>query len=359
MSTPAVIFGGPSPEHDVSIILGLPAARTLADAGHDVAAIYWSKTAEFFAVDLDLEINAFEGGVPKKSRPLALGSNGFEGKKAPRPSVIINCCHGGPGEDGTLQAALDLAGIPYTGPSAAGAALGMDKLAFGGVVQAAGLPCLPRALATADADAPPFDGPYIVKPRFGGSSIGIELASDWATARALVTTSVHLRAGAVVEPYRPDSDDLNIGLRSYPELQLSAIERPLRSEGRSEILGYADKYLGGQGMETAPRELPADIPSDVEKQLRDVAAAVASLVGLRGVARLDFLYDDGVLLVNEINTIPGSMAKYLWIDPVIPFQQLLEDMMTEATTRPSIFWTAAGADGSALRAAGSVASKLG
>jgi D-alanine-D-alanine ligase len=210
-----------------------------------------------------------------------------------------------------------------------------------------------------EEDTPPFDGPYIVKPRFGGSSIGIELAGDWATARALVRASVHLRAGAVVEPYRPDSVDLNVAMRSYPELQLSAIEQPLRSAGQSEILGYADKYLGGEGMARAPRELPADIPADIEKQLRDAASAVAGLVNVRGVARIDFLYDDGQLYVNEINTIPGSLSKYLWIDPVVPFTQLLQDMIAEATARPSLHWTAAGADGSVLRAAGSVASKLG
>ena len=87
-------------------------------------------------------------------------------------------CHGGPGEDGTLQAALDLAGVRYTGPSAAGAALGMDKLAFGGAMAAAGVPSLPRAAFTADGADPDFAGPYIVKPRFGGSSIGIEITDD-------------------------------------------------------------------------------------------------------------------------------------------------------------------------------------
>jgi D-alanine-D-alanine ligase len=77
------------------------------------------------------------------------------------------------------------------------------------------------------------------------------------------------------------------------------------------------------------------------------------------VARLDFLYDNGEIFVNEINTIPGSLAKYLWIDPLVPFARLLEDMIAEATARPSTSWTVAGADGSALRSAGSIASKLG
>src|SRR5436309_1794154 len=86
MSQSAVIFGGPSPEHDVSIILGLPAARTLAGAGQDVTAVYWTKTGEFFVVDTDLEAIDFADGVPKKSRPVTLRSGGFEGNRAPSSS---------------------------------------------------------------------------------------------------------------------------------------------------------------------------------------------------------------------------------------------------------------------------------
>jgi len=385
----AVIFGGPSPEHDVSILIGLPATRALAAAGHDVAAIYWSKTGDFFAVEPDAEKEAFYDGVPRKSRPLTLGTTGFDGKKAPRPDVVVNCCHGGPGEDGTLQAALDLARIPYTGPTVAGAALGMDKFAFGAAVAAAGLPTLPRAVVSADAAEPPFAGPYIVKPRFGGSSIGIEVAADWPTARALAQQVVHYRAGAVVEPYRPDSVDLNIAARAYPAFELSAIEKPLREKG---ILDYRDKYLtgGGEGMASAPKELPASIASEIEKQLREAAATVATVAGLRGIARIDFLLDGDDLYVNEINTIPGSLAKHLWIDPPIsltqllldgddlyvneintipgslakhlwdvPFASLLDAMLEEAGRRPTTHYTTAGADGTALRAAGTIASKLG
>ena len=358
MSQPAVIFGGPSPEHDVSILTGLQAARALAAVGLDVAAIYWSKTNTFHAVDPASEGSDFVEGVPRKARDLVLTTQGFEGKKAPRLNVVVNCCHGGPGEDGTLQAALDLAGLAYTGPTVAGAALGMDKLAFGAAVTALGLPSLPRQLVTPDADEP-FKGPYIVKPRFGGSSIGIEVAADWTTARALLQ-SVHMRAGAVVEPYLPEAYDLNVAVRAYPEVQLSAIEKPLRKAAADGgILGYADKYLGGEGMVSAPRELPADIPSEVEKQLREAATAIVGLAGVRGVARIDFLRNGDELYVNEINTIPGSLAKYLWVEPTVPFATLLTDMIAEAERRPSIAWTSAGADGSALRAAGSIAGKLG
>ena len=352
MPQPAVIFGGPSPEHDVSILTGLQAARAL---GSSTIAVYWAKTGDFFEVDPSLEGKDFVDGVPRKSPELSLiAGQGFVKKKRLDIRAVVNCCHGGPGEDGSLQAALDLAGVRYTGPNVAAAALGMDKLAFGNVVAAAGLPTLPRAALATDA-APGFDGPYIVKPRFGGSSIGISIVEDAMTAQALLGSDAHLRAGAVVEPYLPDSYDLNVGVRSWPVLQLSLIEKPVRGEG-SGILGYKDKYVGGEGMVSAPRQLPALIDDDTDKTIRDAAERIAVLAGVRGIARIDFLMDGDRLYVNEINTIPGSLAKYLWEEP---FEQLLTHMIEEAERRPTTHWTTAGADGTALRSAGSIAGKLG
>ena len=359
MPAPAVLFGGPSPEHDVSILTGLQAVRALPGA----RAVYWAKAGGFWEVDADHEAGAFADGVPRRSERLRLvAGEGFVGKRRPlEVSAVVNCCHGGPGEDGTLQGMLDMAGLAYTGPNVPAAALGMDKLAFGQVVTAAGLPSLPRALLAADAD-PPFPGPYIVKPRFGGSSIGIDAdVADAATARARLAANPHLRAGAVVEPYRPDAYDLNLAARSWPALSLSAVERPLRGDRGGPILGYRDKYLGGDGMVSAPRQLPADLAPAVEARLRELAVAVAGLVGLRGLARIDFLAaGDGTedLWVNEVNTIPGSLSKYLWVDPAVPFARLLADLLDEAVRRPACHWSTAGADGTALRSAGSIASKL-
>ena len=371
MSQPAVLFGGPSPEHDVSVLTGLQAARALAQTGVSVTAIYWHKKSQvFFEVDPMLEAEAFHEDAPRGARELRLvagpgggflgAKGGLLGKERPLGiSAVVNCCHGGPGEDGTLQAALDLAGVAYTGPTVAGAALGMDKLAFAGAVAAADLPTLPRTLVQAGLP-PPIPGPYIVKPRFGGSSIGIEVVQDLATATKLADTSVHLRRGAVLEPYLPESYDLNIGVRTWPELQLSAVERPLRSPESSEILGYKDKYLGGEGMMSAPRQLPAEIPEALEKAIHGAATSVAALAMVRGLARIDFLVDGNDWYVNEVNTIPGSLARYLWVDPApVPFTTLLADMLTEAVNRPSYRPDATGADGVALRSASSIASKLG
>jgi D-alanine-D-alanine ligase len=371
MSRPAVIFGGPSPEHDISILTGLLSARALTAAGSEVHCLYWSKTAEWYAVDADLEGEAFVEGVPRRARPLRLlaepgggfvGDGGLLRKERPLAiSAAVNCCHGAPGEDGTLQGALDLAGIPYAGPSVAGAALGMDKLAFGAVVVAAGLPSLPRVLGRdSPLWAPPFAGPYIVKPRFGGSSIGIAVAADAGAVDGLLRNSVHLGAGAVIEPYRAQAEEVQIAVRAWPEVRLSNLLRPKRRAGGAEFYTYGEKYVPGEGMHAAEGEIDPELADGVAASLREAAVVLASAARVRGVARLDFLVEGTDWYVNEINTIPGSMAKHLWVDPKVPIQELLAGLLDEAVARPTTgHWTTAGADGSALRSAGSINGKLG
>lgn len=363
----SVIFGGPSPEHDVSVLTGLQAERALREVGRSVVPIFWDKAGGFHQLKPGLEGSAFIDGVPSGSTAVQLVadsgfcvSKGMLGKSSPLTTgVVINCCHGAAGEDGALQGAFDLAGVSYSGPDVASAALCMDKLAFAGLVKAAGLPALPRELVdTAPGWKPTFDGPYMVKPRRGGSSIGIHVAADVETAVALTKSDVHLQDGALIEPYRPDSVDLNVAVRAWPQLEISAIEKPVRSSTSAEILTYADKYIGGEGMASAPREVPAKIDPTVAKRVHELATEVSRLVGIRGVARIDFLFEDDELFVNEVNNPPGSMARYLWVDPVIPFATLLADLETEAVRRPARRFSSAGADGTVLRSAGSIAAKL-
>ena len=134
MSYPAVCFGSPSPEHDISILTGLQAVRSLQRAGDKVAALYWAKSGAWYEVPAETEADEFANGIPNSSVPviLATGTDGGfyretrRGKKTPIDiSAVVNCCHGVPGEDGTLQAVFDLAGLKYTGPSQWGAACGM------------------------------------------------------------------------------------------------------------------------------------------------------------------------------------------------------------------------------------------
>jgi D-alanine-D-alanine ligase len=365
--TVGVLFGGPTPEHDISILTGLLALHELERSDRDTLGIYWTKTGAFYSVPRGVEAEAFLEGLPRGSSELSLrlgDDGGFYasarlGKdRALDFEAVVLATHGGPGEDGSLQAALDLAGVNYTGPSVAGAALGMDKWSFGAVMVSEGIPTLARALLDPSTASLPFDGPYILKPRFGGSSIGIDVVVDLATAKTRLSSNPHLALGCVVEPYRADLSDLQIALRTYPTLALSAIERPLRRTDESEILNYRDKYVGGEGMVSAPRELPAVMSSAQADAVRRYTSAIARVASVRGVARVDFLASDDELFVNEINTIPGSLSKHLFVDPPLAFAQLLGDLITEAVQRPAHRYSAAGADGEVLRKATSIAAKL-
>ena len=352
MSLPAVLFGGPSPEHDISITTGLMASRTLG-ACH---AVYWDKTGRFHLVDGDHEPKDFADGTPRKARELSFiaePGGGFHLKRrALDISVIVLATHGGPGEDGTLQGMLDLAGYRYSGPGQAGSALGMDKFAFGATVERLGLPTLPRTLLS--AEPPEFDGPYILKPRFGGSSIGIEVVEDHPTALALAASSPQHGEGTVVEPFLEGVRDLQVALRFHPSVQTSSIEEPAQVAGG--VYTYQQKYLAwdaGSGVSNPT----ADLDAATERDVRRMAEDVGRMIGIRGIARVDFLLTDAALFVNEINTIPGSLSGALWAP--ITREELLRDVVAELEAIPPRRYSTHGADGTALRNARSIASKLG
>jgi D-alanine-D-alanine ligase len=361
----AIVFGGPSPEHDISILTGLLSERVLREAGQDIAPLYWTRTGEWVLCPPGAEAKDFLDGAPRGATRLevSLGGGfqtpkkGLGGAKPVAIDIALNCCHGGAGENGGLNSVFDQLRIPITGGPSTIAALGMDKLAFGAVLEAAGIPTLPR-VALSSTVAPSFDGPYIVKPRFGGSSIGIEVVEDLNTARALAKSSVQLRQGAVLEPFSKGAIDLNMGYCTHPTLRTSLLEKPLAPAAAEGIYSYGQKYLQTDGLVAAPRELPAQVPDAVTHEAERLTAAVVEVVGLRGLGRLDFLLIDDVLHVNEVNTIPGSMGLYLWPSTVSAAELLLgaveEARGSFGRTEPAPF-----EPGAALRAAGGMAGKLG
>ncbi|MBB5843919.1 D-alanine-D-alanine ligase [Conyzicola lurida] len=368
MSSPwAVLFGGPSPEHEISILTGLQSERVLTASGEAVLPIYWAPNGEWWLVPAGTEAKDYLTGVPKGSKAVDVRVSGDTGlyvkKRALDISAVLLTLHGGLGEGGGAAALFTLLGIPATGSTLFAGAVGMDKLAFGGLMEVAGIPTLRRELLSA-THAPSFPGPYIVKPRFGGSSIGIEIVEDVDAARAVASASAHLRAGAVVEPYRPELVDLNIGFRTFPQLAVTALEKPIRVNAENGLYSYADKYLSGGagsevGLTSAPREFPANVPDAVATLAAELATRVAEVTGLTGVVRVDLLLDEsnGELFVNEVNSIPGAMSLYLWA-PQAPAATVLKDALVEARDRRVVTPASGFGSGAALRAAGGIAGKL-
>ena len=268
--TIAVVFGGPSPEHDVSILTGL---QVSPDPGRGGPGCLRPLLVE-------------DGGlVPGPGRPGGgrLPRRGAPpGRAAPAADRVRGRLPGGrgpagEGQDGRARGGRDLLprgtgggriapGRPRSGrhplqPVRArpGPPSGWTSWPSPAWWPRPGCRFCRRVLLDPASTDLGFPGPYIVKPRYGGSSLGIETVEDLATAVARLGANPHLRQGAVIEPYRPDLFDLNIAVRLWPEPLLSAIEKPLRSSAGAEILNYRDKYVGGEGMASAPRELPARI----------------------------------------------------------------------------------------------------
>lgn len=367
MALIGVVFGGPSPEHDISILTGLQAALALHEDGAEVCCLHWTKTGSWQRVPPTTEASAFlEPTVPGATEVELAVPGGFVERRRLRSGpielgTVLNCCHGGPGEDGSLAALLLLAGLRVTGPRPQASALVMDKLATAATARAAGIPAVETVLAKGSPGSttslPPE--PWVAKPRFGGSSIGVEAGvTDLETVEALGRTGAG-RAGMLVQPFLEGWTDLNIAIRTYPSVELSPIERPLRND--SGVYSYKDKYLtGGAGMDAAPRELPADIPDKVRDTVIAYTHTLVDVLDLTGAPRVDYLWDgaDEVVLC-EVNAIPGAWGNHLWRESGVSrtalYRGLIEEAAASAAGLPQ--WSPT-SDGRALRMSGSIASKL-
>jgi len=319
----AVVYGGPSAEHDVSIVSGTAIAEALAGAGHPVRQLLVDLAGGWWLLPADHRRDGRPGAA--YDAPGSLGAAGpFAAGEAtaglaaasPQPVVFV-ALHGPFGEDGTIQAILEAAGLAYTGSGVAASAVGMDKPFFKRVARGAGLPVLPWVEITGtrwsadregvldELDAFAAGAPgrrVIVKPACLGSSVGMSIAWSPADREAAVELALHYDARALAEPCLPTPRELEVAvLGNAPgDLQVLGPGEVIPSR---DFYDYIDKYVAG-----AARILPrADVDEATAAECRRIAAAAFELIGAEGMARVDFLQDrqTGSLYLNEINTIPG------------------------------------------------------
>jgi D-alanine-D-alanine ligase len=320
----AVVLGGPSAEHDVSIVSGSAIAAALGARGHAVSQ---------FLVDLAGEWWLLPPGHRRGDRapaayddPAGLGASGpfaageaAAGIAGARPApVVFIALHGPYGEDGTVQAILEAAGLAYTGSGVGASAVGMDKPLFKRIARGAGLPVLDwvevgraawradRASVLAELDelaASAPDGRLIAKPACLGSSVGMGIAHRPAERAAIVEGALAHDVRAIVEPCLDRPRELEMGVLGNVATGLSLLGPGEVIPGH-EFYDYADKYGAGS---TALTHGTADLPEAVAAEVRRVGGAAFALIGAAGFARVDFLLDraTGRLALNEINTIPG------------------------------------------------------
>ncbi len=318
--TVAVIFGGKSSEHNVSIVTGVQA---LCDFPRGITAVpvyidergVWHTGKEYADIKL---YSGLHGSYPGKvvhlrpSEPYLYTKNG---KKIFKLDCCLLCTHGANGEDGSLQGLIKISGIPFTGSGVTASAAGMDKDIMKKLFKAAELPIVPYVTLSADEYVndsyaalgkikSSLEFPLIVKPRGAGSSIGIGIAHDYNELFAAVRVALEWDTVAVIEQALENFDEYNCAVLCG---EPSEVEKPV---GWKEFLTYEDKYLSKS--ENVKREFPAAISDELRDKIRDLAVKAYNAVGADGVARVDFLYCNGELYVNEINTIPGSLAAYFF-----------------------------------------------
>ena len=361
----AVIFGGHSVEHEVSIISGLQALNALNTEKYEAFPLYISKDNCFYVGENLRQIASYRDmktclGAATRVLPVP-SENGIQLVRYPMKKfgnntvaafdVAIPVVHGTNVEDGTLMGYLEMLGVPYAACDVTSSALGMDKFAMKGVLEMAGIPVLPARQYTGKQYAMDSEAvlseiesaigyPVIVKPVNLGSSVGISKARDRASLVDAMDLAVSFSARVLVERAVPNLREINCAvLGDYEDARPSACEEPLNAE---DILTFGDKYLSGggknggsKGMTDLKRRCPAELPEGMTEQVQELAVATFKALGCLGVARIDFLNDKetGELWVNEINTIPGSLAFYLWQEVGLRVEGLMDELVRLAFKR--------------------------
>lgn len=358
-----VIFGSRSCEREVAIISAIQLMRYADTEQYDIIPVYIDEHGNWYTGEKLKEISTFQpfrgeaAGVVRVFPDLTAGSgallrlaqgNGLFAREkleiVARIDVYIVVMHGLNGEDGTLQGLLELANVPYTSTGVPGSAIGMDKIMMKQFFRGAGLPVLPGVAVTrreyeSHADdviakvSSELEYPVFVKPANLGSSIGVSRADDEAGLRDSLSLAFEYDRRVLVEKGLNQPIELNCSVLGYDdEVMASSIEMPLNS---TEFLTFGEKYLasgGSKGMASLHRVLPAPIEEDLKAEIQDMSMNIFRMMDGKGVVRIDYMFDrdSGKLYITEINTIPGSLAFYLWEYDGMRYRELIDRMIRYA-----------------------------
>ena len=335
MKTIAVIFGGRSAEHDVSIITAhIPVMQSLhAAGGFDVWPVYITKVGDWYA---DKAMNDFaffkqsnyEDILKRKRKVRFLFDNGLKFiwpgllESKIKIDIVFPAMHGTYGEDGSLMGLLRMAKVPFVGCDMAASAVAMDKAFTKQVLQAEGVPVVPFVRCTkSDWSASTFleksaklKYPLFVKPVHLGSSIGITKVKRQSELENAIEVAFHYDNKVLVEEGVENLIEVTLPITGNDEPELASVERPLNKTG---FFDFKDKYLSGgkgSGVNSEYSEIPAKIGDELTKQVRELGRKTYKALGCSGIARVDFLIDSATnkIFVNEVNTLPGSLYHHNW-----------------------------------------------
>ncbi len=351
----AVIFGGRSVEHDVSIVTGSQIMQAFAADRYDVVPIYISRDGKWYTGDplsqldnyTDDDLLRRNGVIPCILSPdtrhhgliLYPLAGRFSKSQIKRIDIVFPALHGTHGEDGNLQGLLELADVPYVGYATLGSALTNDKIMTKMVLRQNNVPVLndcffsrerwlrePEAIV--DEILERLQMPLFIKPATLGSSIGIGRADSPELLRASIDVAASFDRRILVEPAITDGVEINCSVIGFgEEYRASTLEQPVSWD---EFLSYEDKYLrGDEGMKSAERLIPAPLDESLTSRIQDLSVHAFQAVDGRGIARIDYLVrpEHDEIYLNEINTMPGSLALYLWREDGLTSEQLVDKLV--------------------------------
>lgn len=360
MKTIAVIFGGKSAEHDVSIITAhTPIIESLlASKEYDVWPIYITKEGKWYADKAMNDMAFFKRpdyeSVLKNQKHVSISfEKGFEivwpgifGKRV-KFDLVFPSMHGTYGEDGSLQGLLRMAGVPFVGCDLFASAVSMDKVLTKQVLAAEGIPVVPYVWFTrfewgryADAFKARIRGlsyPLFVKPVHLGSSIGISRVKNEEELLRAIEVALHYDDKVLVEEGVQDLIEITLPIMGNDEARTAECERPLN---KTEFFDFKDKYLSGgkkgsSGANSEYSEVPAHIGERLTNAVKDMGVHVYRTLGCQGLARVDFLIDKSrdKIFVNEVNTLPGSLYHHNWKKAGVSNMELVVGLIRLAEER--------------------------
>ena len=340
----AVFFGGDSVESDISVITGIGALSSLDAAKYDGIAVYVRDNKFWVAADQ----KALSVGVYSKfnksnfkevyisNKRLVFANKRFK-EKAVDIDVALLCMHGGIGENGGLQGLLEACDIPYTSTDIARSAICMDKTLTHIFLTKIGVNNVKYQLVDDKVTEEEvneifeqFDGNVVVKPNSLGSSVGVQAVSDSKQIYKAIQNALRYDKFALIEQKVDNLVEFNCaGICSEGQVIVSGVDIPVRSK---EILDFGDKYLMFDGK---AKQEKFDLSINLKKIIMETTRKVYEQMGLYGVVRIDYLYDkvSEQLYLNEVNTIPGSMAYYLFADCGMDLMDITDMLIVSAIKR--------------------------
>ena len=359
----AMVFGGKSVEHEVSVISGIQAVMNMDTDKYEVIPVYMTKKNDMYIGEDIGKIESYKDidGLLKRSQRVIMMNEGdrvvllqyplkkFGKNYSQEIDVVFPVVHGTNVEDGALQGYFKTLGVPFVGCDVTASAVGMDKYIMKAILKESDVPVLDAKVFTL-SDYAEIDEmiatiesaigyPVIVKPVNLGSSVGISVAKDRVELTRSIDDAYRYATKVLVEHAISNLREINCAvLGDENEAIASECEEPLHTK---DILSYEDKYVsnakgsGSKGMASVSRKIPAELTPEKREEVRVLAVRAFQTLGCNGVSRIDFMIDEdnGKLYFNEINTIPGSLAFYLWEPIGVPYKELLDRMIGLALKR--------------------------